>query len=300
MTTEAPVLRRVEAVLQAGGRGISLVTARREAGWLVEAATGKSGAELVTEAHIEKLAEEQALALARRRARGEPLQYVTGVAGFRRLELAVGPGVFIPRPETELVVERAMERLPEGGTIVDVGTGSGAIALSIAKERPDARIIATEISAEAMVWATRNRTACGARATLLLCDLLEGLSGKLRGRVDAIVSNPPYVRASDRHLLPSEVREHEPEQALFASRGGLAVLDRLAKEAASWLRTGGWLVLEIGERQAEGVRMLLEESGYSDISVHPDLAGRPRIAEARAPAGRYTGTVPVAKMGKGG
>ena len=219
--------------------------------------------------------------LVARRAAGEPLQYVTGVAGFRHLEVAVGPGVFIPRPETELVAELAMERLPRGGTIVDVGTGSGAIALSIADERPDARIWGTEASADALRWAEKNRAALGLDVTFVHGDLLDALPPELAGRVDVVVANPPYVPERDRASLPRDVVEHEPALALFGSNDGLSVIRRLAASARRWLRAGGGLVVELGAGQTADVTTLLAAAGYRDIAGHRDLTGRERTVEAR-------------------
>jgi len=224
---------------------------------------------------------ERARTLAARRAAGEPLQYVTGIAGFRRLDLAVGPGVLIPRPETESVAGRAMERLPPGGSAADVGTGSGAIALSIADERPDARVLATDSSNAALEWARRNAYDLGLSVELFRCDLLDGLPAELQRHLDVCVSNPPYVSFSERHILPADVLEHEPPEALFAGEDGLQMIEKVAGEALRWLRRGGWLVLEIGERQGLGVRRLLEEKGYDEVSILPDLAGRHRIAEGK-------------------
>lgn len=268
----------IESALQEAGIEVADVEAR----WIIETAAGRSRAELLIGPPLHDEVVERAHALAARRAAGEPLQYVTGTAGFRRLELAVGPGVLVPRPETELVAGRAMQRLPVGGVVVDAGTGSGAIALSIADERPDARVVATELSDEAMVWAERNIGALGQPVELIHCDLLSGLPAELRASVDVIVSNPPYVAAGERVMLPEEVVRHEPHQALFSGDDGLAVIARLAAEARRWLRPTGWLVTEMGERQGEDVRRLLEEAGYEDIAVLPDLAGRDRIAEGRS------------------
>ncbi|MGH2729750.1 MAG: peptide chain release factor N(5)-glutamine methyltransferase [Actinomycetota bacterium] len=251
---------------------------------LLEAVTGLSRAEILAGAPIDDAARERADALMARRAAGEPLQYVTGVAGFRRLELAVGPGVLVPRPETELVAGRALELLPEGGTLVDVGTGSGAIALAVADERPDAKVIATEVSPAALGWARRNRDALGLDFELIACDLLSGLPARLEGQIDVIVSNPPYVAETEREVLPTEVVDHEPEFALFAGRDGLAVITRVAAVGQRWLRPGAWLVLEIGETQGQRVSSLLDELGYVDVCIDSDLAGRDRIAEGRTPA----------------
>jgi len=223
----------------------------------------------------------RALSLASRRVRGEPLQYLTGVAGFRRLELAVGPGVFIPRPETELVAEQAMARLPAGGALVDAGTGSGAIALAVADERPDATVYATELYTEALAWATKNRAALDADVTLVACDLLSGLPEELHGAADVIVSNPPYIAPEERPSLPADIAGHEPPEALFAPQGGRGVIEGLARSAPEWLRPGGWLVIEIGETHGPGVRSFLEGEGYADVSITTDLAGKDRIAQGR-------------------
>jgi release factor glutamine methyltransferase len=272
------VLAHLRVILEGGG----VVYAEREARWLLEAATGRPSLFEARDVRVGETDEQRALDLARRRAVGEPLQYLTGVAGFRRLELSVGPGVFVPRPETELVAERAMQLLPEGGTVVDVGTGSGAIALSIAGERPDACVWATESSLEALSYAHRNRRALGLAVELVHCDLLSGLPVGLTGRIDVCVSNPPYVPPEERSLLPRDVVDHEPHAALFSGGGGLDVLRRIAGGARDWLRPGGGLVVEIGDRQGAAVVGLLEGLGFLDVRISRDLNGRERVAEGRA------------------
>lgn len=268
----------MRSILTAAG----VVFADAETRWLVHAATGSTPTILLAgESEVDEAAEQRVIELARRRARGEPLQYVTGVAGFRHLELAVGPGVFIPRPETELVAERAMDRLPPGGTLVDVGTGSGAIALAVAHERSDARVYATEAFGAALSWAEKNRDALGLSVELIRCDLLAGLPAELRGEVDVVVSNPPYVPEGDDSVLAPDVVRHEPHEALFAGSGGLEIIGRVGDRARAWLRRGGWLVLEIGYDQADAVTKILGHIGYELVSVSRDLAGRDRIAEAR-------------------
>jgi release factor glutamine methyltransferase len=239
----------------------------REAQWIIEAARD--------DAH--------ALEMARRRAGGEPLQYITGEAYFRRLKLAVGPGVLIPRPETELVTERAMAHLPQGGTLVDIGTGSGAIALAIKNERPDATVYATENAPAALTWARRNIAEQRLEVALIEGDLFDGLSDNLRGKLDVVVANLPYVATGDTESLPIDVGKHEPPEALFAGPDGLALVRRIADEARGWLNPGGWLVLEIGETQGEMVRDLLEGETYQDVTIGVDLARWPRIAEGKAP-----------------
>lgn len=219
--------------------------------------------------------------MAARRVAGEPLQYIIGTAPFRSLEVRVGPGVLIPRPETELVAERAMELLPRDGVVVDIGTGSGAIALAVALERPDARVFGTDISSTALDWARLNAAELGADVELFEGDLFEPLPAILRGRVDVAVSNPPYVSVDDAKALPTDVVEHEPAAALFAGSGGMDVIDALVRDANAWLRRGGHVVLEIGETQGADVRALLAARGYADVDVAPDLTGRDRIASAR-------------------
>jgi release factor glutamine methyltransferase len=255
-----------------------------EARWLLQEVAGHSTSQALSRAEIDEDFAREALSLAARRARGEPLQYVIGVAHFRYLDIAVGPGVLVPRPETELVVERAMELLPRGGVAVDVGTGSGAIALALKQERPDARVWATESSADALAWAERNRSTTGLEVELIRCDLLSGLPEDLRHDIDVVVSNPPYVAPEERALLPRDVRDHEPEEALIAPGDALSVIERLAEDARSWLRVHGWLVSEIGETLGPRVLSLLAELGYEEVSVRADLAGRDRIASARLPS----------------
>jgi release factor glutamine methyltransferase len=254
----------------------------REAFWLVEAATGLTRSTIISERPIVDAEQvRRAESLAERRCAGEPLQYVTGIAGFRSLELAVGPGVLIPRPETEIVVEQAMKRLPRGGTLVDVGTGSGAIALAVAQERPDARVIGTDASRDALGWARRNCERLESDVELIECDLLDGLDDSLHRAVDAIVSNPPYVSEAERLTLPPEVVEHEPHAALFAGSDGLGVIRRLAGDALRWLKPGGWLVLETAGNRAAPVVAELQRLGYEPVGIEKDLNGLERIAEAR-------------------
>jgi release factor glutamine methyltransferase len=233
---------------------------------------------------METAADDAALALlADRRADGEPLQYLTGVAGFRHIELAVGPGVLVPRPETEEVAGRAIELLPDGGLLVDVGTGSGAIALAVADERPDAHVWATEISDEALEWARRNAAALESGIEIVKGDLFEGLPAEIGGAIDVVVSNPPYVAPQERDSLPTDVVDHEPAVALFAPEDGTSVISRLIAEAGDWLRPDGWIVIEIGSTQSDRVAGLLSAAGYEEVRVHPDLGGHPRVAVGRAP-----------------
>ncbi len=206
---------------------------------------------------------------------------MTGVAGFRHLELKVGPGVFIPRPETELVVQAALDRLPQGGLLVDVGTGSGAIAFSVARERPDTRVFATEVSPDALAWARKNRDELRLDVELFEGHLFDPLPRSLRGAVDVVVTNPPYVPSTAAGALPRDVVEHEPHIALFADETGTAVVIEVATSAREWLKPGGWFVLEVGHGQGRAVQTMLRALGYDEVEVHDDLAARERIAIAR-------------------
>jgi release factor glutamine methyltransferase len=273
------VLARVEERLRSSGAEDPAVEAR----WIVEAAAKRDRAALLVDPDISPEDEQVADQLAARRAAGEPLQYVTATAAFRHLQIAVGPGVFIPRPETELVAERAMTLLPRGGRLVDVGTGSGAIALAVADERPDAEVFATESSAGAFSWAERNLAALRASVELFQCDLLSGLPPALAGCFDVVVANPPYIDRAEANNLPREVVEHEPDHALFAAERGLDVIIRLADMAMAWVKPRGWLVLEIGSDQGQRVRTLLGAAGYEQVAVARDLAGLERIAEGQKP-----------------
>ena len=256
-----------------------------EARWIVERVVGKSHAELVgfdPELSSEIVAEVEAFV--RRRRSGEPLQYIIGLAGFRTLELEVGPGVFIPRPETEVVAGRAMDLLPPNGTIVDVGTGSGAIALAVAAERPDASVFATERSAEALSWARRNSERLNLAVRFTHCAYLDELPEDLAGEIDVVVSNPPYIARAEQGRLPVNVVEHEPHEALFSSDDGLTDIHRIAEDARNWLVAEGWIVMEIGETQGSAALAVLNDLGYRSASVDVDLTGRDRVAIGKAPA----------------
>jgi release factor glutamine methyltransferase len=279
MSDAAHVIERVRRVLASG----EVEWSSREPEWLLEAAGGDA-AGAASSRPVPSEVQAKAVELARRRAGGEPLQYLTGLAGFRRLELRVGPGVLVPRPETEVVAERAMQLLRPGGTMVDVGTGSGAIALAAADERPDATVWGTDTSLEALGWARSNAEALGLPVRFVRADLLDGCPAELRRRIDVVVANLPYVAESEAGLLPKDVVEHEPHVALFAGPEGLSAITSIAQQAVSWLSADGWLVLEIGEWQGGQVRSLLQGIGYRDVALHEDLTGRDRVIEARTPS----------------
>jgi release factor glutamine methyltransferase len=220
-----------------------------------------------------------------RRARREPLQHITGSAPFRHVEVRVGPGVFVPRPETEVVAGWAVERAAEVASagraplVVDLCTGSGAIALAVADEVPTARVHAVELSADALAWARRN--VAGTSVLLHAGDAADALL-ELDGTVDVVVSNPPYV-PDDGLVRDPEVLEHDPPLALWG-RGpdGLDVVRSVARTAQRLLRPGGWFVVEHADVQGAGVIGLLhDQGGWAEVADHRDLAGRERYATAR-------------------
>lgn len=218
-----------------------------------------------------------------RRAAREPLQHITGRAPFRHLELAVGPGVFVPRPETELAAQLAIDALlevphPEPRAL-DLGTGSGAIAISLATEVSHASVVAVEASPAAFIWAKQNaRELAGENLRLVFGDLAEVLPDAAES-FDVVVSTPPYIPQGAIPRDP-EVRLHDPEMALFGGADGLDLVRIISRRALAWLRPGGGLVLEHAEQQGPAVRALLEADGWRMTMTHRDLLGRDRATTA--------------------
>lgn len=261
-------------------------TARNDAEWIAAAALAKPRSEIVShlEAELSDEVGERYKKMVARRARREPLAYIVGTVVFRGLELEVGAGCLVPRPETEITAERAIARARGTATrptVVDVGTGCGAIALSMAAEVPEARIFATEALGAARGWALRNLARTGLRCTLLPGSLMRPLHPALGGGVDVVVSNPPYVAEEEWEELEPEVRRFEPKEAVVGGETGLEIILELLEQVRMWLAAGGWLVIEIAETQAERVSRLLGILGYRDVTVTKDLAGRDRVVEAR-------------------
>lgn len=226
------------------------------------------------------------LDLVSRRAAREPLQHITGVAPFRSLELAVGPGVFVPRPETEQVAQLAIDALrgmPDAEPIgVDLGTGSGAIALAMATEVPHARIWAVENSPDAFPWTTRNFAESGAtNATLVFGDLADAFP-ELNGSVAVVISNPPYIPV-DAIPRDPEVRLYDPAHALYGGVDGLDVVRQVSHTALRLLRAGGTLVIEHGELQGAEIRALLDADGWRATATHRDYTTRDRATTAIRP-----------------
>ncbi|MFT4217370.1 MAG: peptide chain release factor N(5)-glutamine methyltransferase [Micropruina sp.] len=220
-----------------------------------------------------------------RREAGIPVQYLTGTAPFRHVEVAVGPGVFIPRPETEVMTGWALERLAERGespVVVELCAGSGAISLALADEFPSARQYAVELSEDAVAYAARNLA--GTDVALIQADMAEALP-ELDGAVDLVIANPPYVPLEAYDGIPAEVREHEPALALFSGADGLDAMRVLARVAARLLRPGGWVCAEHAEVQdASAPAVFVGHGGFDQVRDHRDLTDRPRFVTARRAA----------------
>lgn len=260
---------------------------RREAEVLLGTALGRPRAWLLghpEERILDCEATDRYEALVTRRALGEPVAYLLGKKEFWSLPLAVGPGVLIPRPETELLVERGLAHLPVDLPVVamDLATGSGAVALAIATERPLARLVATDLAEAAVDTARRNaaRLGLGERVEVRPGHWYEPVAGQ---RFDLIVANPPYIAAGDPRVEPG-VRRYEPPQALFAGVDGLDALRAVIAGAPAHLMAGGWLAVEHGDTQAADVRALFEAAGFEAVRTHADPAGRDRCTEGRRPA----------------
>ena len=268
----------VAGLLRQAASRIDAVDARH----LLQQVLGRSPGWLLAHADDEIAGDAAAryAALVERRAAGEPVAYLTGTRGFWSLELAVTPATLIPRPETELLVELALGRIPfDADTrIADLGTGSGAIALAIARERPRARVIATDASDAAIDVARGNATRNGIDHVEFRCgDWFAPLAGE---RFDLIASNPPYIALGDPHLDEGDLR-YEPKDALSSGADGLDAIRAIVRAAPAHLRAGGWLLLEHGWEQGEAVRALLRNAGFVDVASERDLEQRERVTLGR-------------------
>jgi len=270
----------------------------QEARWLVQQAAGRSGAEWL--ADLDERAPDRCVGfveqMVRRREAGEPLQYVLGSWGFRRLDLSLDRRVLIPRPETEQVVEHAIAELirlrlvtSKPPRVVDLGTGSGAIALSIAVEVAGAEVWATDAFEGALAVARANLAGTGGmaatRVRVAAGSWYDALPPELAGRVDLVVSNPPYLAEAELADLDPAVAEWEPAQALVAGPTGLEAIEVVVEGAPRWLRRPGALVVELAPSQADAAAALALAAGFDRADVRPDLAGRPRaLVASRGPA----------------
>ena len=286
-TLDAALRRCGERI--ATGRGCERAEGLFEARLLAAFVTGLDGTGLMLQGDrpLESEARERLERLCKRRAAGEPVAYLVGERGFWRYRFRAAPGVLIPRPDTEILVEWALDLIPEGTSrrVLDLGTGSGAIGLSIAAERPAAEVHAVDRSETAIRVAAGNRRFLAEQGAVVAVGLWQGdwLAAIAPDSVDLIVSNPPYIAADDPHLVRGDLR-HEPVEALVADEAGLADYRRIIAQAGAVLRPGGWLLLEHGFEQAEAVADLLGEAGFEAIDTRRDLGGHPRVTGGRRPA----------------
>jgi len=251
-------------------------------GHLLNLSRGELQSKIITDEEFSEVEEFEALVS--KRAERFPLQHLTGVAHFRRLTLKVGPGVFVPRPETEVVTQIAVDALKASGSpepiAVDLATGSGAIALSLAVEVPNAKVFAVELSEDALKYTKQNFAELAPDAVLVQGDLADAFP-ELNGTVDVLVSNPPYIPDEMIPIYP-EVHLHDPSLALYGGADGLDVVRKVDEAARRLLRPGGSLIIEHADMQGEAVRELLLASGWRQVRTHRDLVGRDRATTALA------------------
>jgi release factor glutamine methyltransferase len=271
------------ARLEAAGVLTPEVDAELLIGHVLDLSRGEVQAKAIAGAELRSDQFDELSAMLDRRVAREPLQHITGRAYFRSLALSVGPGVFVPRPETEQVAQFAIDALKavpgEAPLAADLGTGSGAIAFALATEVPHSIVYAVEVSEDAFEWATRNRELTGAtNATLVLGSLADALP-ELDGRVDVVISNPPYI-PTDAVPRDLEVQLHDPSVALYGGADGLDVVRQVSTTALRLLHSGGTLVIEHGELQGTAIAELLRVDGWTAIATHRDLLGRDRATVA--------------------
>ena len=274
-----PLLTCEEALAEAAGR-IGGDSPRLDAELLLAEVTGwnRSRFRAFPEAELTGDQHRQFRQLTDRRARGEPVAHILGHHDFWTLTLEVTPATLIPRPDTECLVEAILSLpLPEKARVIDLGTGTGAIGLSLLSERPDWEVQATDLVPEAVALARRNAERCGLPLTVTQSHWFGGLEHQ---HFELIVSNPPYIEEGDHHLDTGDVR-YEPETALVSGADGLDAIRHLVQESQYWLTPGGWLVLEHGYNQGESVRLLFRAAGYSNVETLKDYGGNERLTLGR-------------------
>ena len=291
--TERPaaVQARASAKLRAAG----VASPQADARTLLMHATGLSATELLTAGDVDESALARYEQLVAERCAGTPVQHLTGRGWFRNVELAVGAGVFVPRPETELVAGAAIEaaRSTTSPLVVELCAGSGAISAALADEVPGVRLFAVEVDATAVRWLRGNLIGTG--AVVVEADMADALTD-LDGQVDVVVANPPYIDRADRDALPAEVR-HDPDRALFADEQGLAAIRVVSRVALRLLQPGGSVVIEHGDDQAPSALEALRTAGFVQATSHRDLTGRARYVTALRPSPAVSGLAgePVAE-----
>lgn len=282
MSTDADIWTTLKVLTWTTGylaeKGVA--NARREAEWLLCEATGLDRVGLYL--NFDKPMSDEELAAYRalvvRRGKREPLQHILGSQEFDGLTFEVSPAVLIPRHDTETLLEQALQHAPSSRTILDIGTGSGCIAIALAKRLPEATITAVDLSSEALVVAQRNAEAHSATVEFLSGSFFEPVAGR---RFDLIVSNPPYITTAELAELQPEVRDYEPRLALDGGPDGLAAYRTLVAQAPAHLQAGGWLLLEVGAGQAGAVAELLAQAGFSDIITAADPGEIDRVVGGR-------------------
>ncbi len=282
--TQGELLQQAIQRLEAAG----VPDARRNAEWMLCEVLGCSRVQLYAYPERPVNTDQQARfsELLTRRLQREPLQYVLGYVEFLGLRLEVGPGVLVPRPETEWLTERVLQEMQPIPTprVLDVGTGSGCIALAIKHHRPDADVWACDISSEALAIARRNAERLGLEVRWQQADVLDpSFPAQMPGPFDLIVSNPPYLSLHEADELPPEVRNYEPPVALYAGEDPLRFYRALARNGHILLKPGGWLACEVPAHHGTDVLVLFEAAGYQTVRLERDLAGNPRLVWARRP-----------------
>ena len=271
-----PETREAARILAEAG----VASPRHDAEELAAYVLGVSRSRLILLDRLPAEAADRYAALVTERAARVPLQHLTGVAGFRRLELAVGPGVFVPRPETEVLVGWALSVVAPGDLVVDLCAGSGAVALAVADEAPAVRVHAVELEEHALAWARRNVERTGLPVTLHQGDVADpSVLAALDGTVDVVTANPPYIPVGAG--VEREVAEHDPPAALWGGEDGLVTVRAVERAAARLLRPGGVVGVEHADLQGESVPAVFARAGWVEVRDHPDLVGRPRFTTAR-------------------